>query len=88
MLVYLFSILPHRAPVDSLGVFLAEFRFVADLPKTISGKIRRVELRDLEYEVSSTCIPLDVVLSSVTDVYLNSQLQRKKEIVRVLRAKL
>jgi len=25
-----------------------EIEFVADLPKTISGKIRRTELRDLE----------------------------------------
>jgi acyl-coenzyme A synthetase/AMP-(fatty) acid ligase len=30
-----------------------EIEFVAELPKTISGKIRRVELRQREIEIST-----------------------------------
>lgn len=35
-----------------------EIEFVTELPKTVSGKIRRVELRDAEYEVSFSLFSL------------------------------
>ena len=40
-----------------------EIEFVKELPKTVSGKIRRVELRDMEYEVSSFSFFLSLSLN-------------------------